>query len=79
MDFNLDKSIVFFDIEATGLNVLKDRIVQIALIKYLPLQQGDVEDTISDISKISKLGYQPLTNIRTGVKNFLDWYLEYHQ
>jgi len=50
-----------------------------ALIKYLPLQQGDVEDTISDITKISTLGYQPLTNIRTGVKNFLDWYLEYHQ
>ena len=31
--FNLDKDIVFFDIESTGLNVLKDRIVQIALIK----------------------------------------------
>jgi len=35
MDFNLEKDIVFFDIEATGLNVLKDRIIQIALIKYL--------------------------------------------
>lgn len=30
----LDKSLVFFDIESTGLNVLKDRILQIALIKY---------------------------------------------
>lgn len=34
MQFNLDKDIVFFDIESTGLNVIKDRIVQIALIKY---------------------------------------------
>ena len=34
--FNLKKAIVFFDIEATGLNVLRDRIVQIALIKYTP-------------------------------------------
>lgn len=34
MDFKLKRDIVFFDIEATGLNVLKDRIVQIALIKY---------------------------------------------
>jgi len=33
-EFNLDKDIVFFDIESTGLNVLKDRIIQIALIKY---------------------------------------------
>ena len=34
IDFNLKRDIVFFDIESTGLNVLKDRIVQIALIKY---------------------------------------------
>ncbi len=32
--FNLDRNIVFFDIESTGLNILQDRIVQIALIKY---------------------------------------------
>lgn len=36
MKFNLKKDIVFFDIEATGLNVIKDRIVQIALIKFSP-------------------------------------------
>ena len=40
---NVEKEIVFFDIESTGLNVLKDRILQIALIKYskdqdLPLE-----------------------------------------
>jgi len=34
IQFNLEKDIVFFDIEATGLNVVKDRIIQIALIKY---------------------------------------------
>jgi DNA polymerase-3 subunit epsilon len=32
--FNLKKDLVFFDIESTGLNVVRDRIVQIALIKY---------------------------------------------
>ncbi len=31
---NIEKDIIFFDIESTGLNVLKDRILQIALIKY---------------------------------------------
>ena len=34
MVFNLDRDLVFFDVEATGLNVIRDRIVQIALIKY---------------------------------------------
>jgi DNA polymerase-3 subunit epsilon len=36
MLFNLKREIVFFDIESTGLNVIRDRIVQIALIKYYP-------------------------------------------
>jgi DNA polymerase III subunit epsilon len=31
---NIEKDIIFFDIESTGLNVLKDRILQIAFIKY---------------------------------------------
>ncbi|MEO1263370.1 MAG: 3'-5' exonuclease [Bacteroidota bacterium] len=34
MKFNLERDLVFFDIESTGLNVMRDRIIQIALIKY---------------------------------------------
>ena len=34
MELNLDKDICFFDLEATGLNVIRDRIVQIAIVKY---------------------------------------------
>jgi len=34
MDFNLKKDLVFFDVEATGLNVIRDRIIQIGLVKY---------------------------------------------
>ncbi len=37
---NLKKDLIFFDIESTGLNVIRDRIVQIALIKY-PADGGD--------------------------------------
>ena len=33
VNFNLERDIVFFDIESTGLNVMQDRIIQIALIK----------------------------------------------
>ncbi len=40
---NLDKDLVFFDIEATGLNVIKDRIVQLAMIKYSPGNSEPVE------------------------------------
>jgi len=43
MKFNLDKNLVFFDIESTGLNVLKDRILQIALIKFTREKEEPVE------------------------------------
>ena len=33
MEINLNRDICFFDLEATGLNVIRDRIVQIAIIK----------------------------------------------
>jgi DNA polymerase-3 subunit epsilon len=34
IELNLTRDLVFFDVETTGLNVLRDRILQIALIKY---------------------------------------------
>ncbi|MFQ5447393.1 MAG: exonuclease domain-containing protein [Saprospiraceae bacterium] len=34
MKFNLKKDLCFFDIESTGLNVIRDRIIQIGVIKY---------------------------------------------
>jgi DNA polymerase-3 subunit epsilon len=34
MNFNLKRDLCFFDIESTGLNVMRDRIMQIAIIKY---------------------------------------------
>ncbi len=36
MTFNLTKPVCFFDLEATGLNVIRDKIVQIAIVKYSP-------------------------------------------
>lgn len=36
MNLNLTKPIVFFDLETTGVNVGKDRIIQIGMIKVLP-------------------------------------------
>ena len=43
MDFNLERDLVFFDLEATGLNVVKDRIVQIAMIRYSKKGKPPVE------------------------------------
>ncbi len=34
MDLQLERDLCFFDLEATGLNVVRDRIMQIAMIKF---------------------------------------------
>ena len=36
MNLKLEKPIVFFDLETTGLKIAKDRIVEIAILKILP-------------------------------------------
>lgn len=41
MELNLSNSIVFFDLETTGINVSKDRIVEIALLKISPSGKED--------------------------------------
>lgn len=43
IQLNIEKDLVFFDVEATGLNVMKDRIIQIALVKYTKNQSEPLE------------------------------------
>lgn len=50
-----------------------------ARINYLPMQPGDVPATVADIAKLQKLGYEPKTNIDTGIKRFVEWYKEYYK
>ena len=50
-----------------------------AIKNYLPIQPGDVIETYADIQNISKLGYAPSTDIKTGVKLLIDWYKSYYR
>jgi UDP-glucuronate 4-epimerase len=45
---------------------------------YLPLQQGDLKETCANIDDLhSYIGFSPSTSIEEGMKNFIQWYLEY--
>ncbi len=44
LNLPLERDLVFFDIEATGLSVVRDRIVQIALIKYFKKEGKAAEE-----------------------------------
>jgi len=43
MELNLKKSIAFFDLETTGIDVGKDRIVEIAILKINPNQSQETK------------------------------------
>lgn len=45
MELNLKNPLIFFDLETTGVNISKDRIVEISLIKVMPNGQ-EVEKTM---------------------------------
>jgi UDP-glucuronate 4-epimerase len=45
----------------------------------LPLQPGDVPDTLADVAALTRdVGYCPSTPVEEGVKRFVEWYLEYY-
>ncbi len=59
---------------------IEESIGKKATINFLPLQNGDVPATWANVDDlVSNLGYKPQTDIRVGVKNFVDWYLSFYQ
>jgi UDP-glucuronate 4-epimerase len=60
--------------------ILEKEIGIEAIKEYLPLQDGDVVATFADIEDLrNDLGYQPLTNIASGLKQFVEWYKEFYR
>ena len=46
--------------------------------EFLPLQPGDVPDTYADVNDLVKdFGYKPSISIEEGIKNFVEWYMEF--
>ena len=44
----------------------------------MPMQMGDVRQTLSDISRLNKTtGYDSKTDVEEGISKFVDWYNEY--
>tara|TARA_B100000787_G_C16169793_1_gene285841 strand:+ start:369 stop:1373 length:1005 start_codon:yes stop_codon:yes gene_type:complete len=58
------------------INQLEKELGTKAIRNYMPMQKGDVKTTMSDTTLIKKLtGYNPKTNYKTGIKEFIKWYL----
>ncbi len=51
-----------------------------ARLSYLPMQPGDVPETMADASSLeAATGFRPKTAIRDGIKAFVHWYRRYYR
>jgi UDP-glucuronate 4-epimerase len=61
------------------IEVLEQCLGKKAQKNLLPMQQGDLPDTWADVEALARdIGYRPATNLETGVKHFVEWYLAYY-
>jgi UDP-glucuronate 4-epimerase len=46
--------------------------------QMMPAQNGDVQSTYADVSKIEALGYKAMTPLAIGIPKFINWFLNYY-
>jgi len=62
------------------IELIEENVGKKAEKNLLPMQPGDVQDTWADTAALTAdVGYQPGTPIEVGVKNFVEWYLEFYK
>jgi UDP-glucuronate 4-epimerase len=62
------------------IEVLEQCLGRKAEMNLLPLQPGDVPDTLADVEPLSRdVGYRANTPVEVGVKLFVDWYRAYYR
>ena len=63
----------------TFIKILEEHLGKKAVRVLAPMQPGDVLTTFADIDHSrERLGFEPATFLKKGLKNFVDWYLKYY-
>jgi len=61
------------------IEIIEERVGKKAEMNLLPLQPGDVPDTVADVDAlVEDFDYCPDTPIEEGVARFVDWYREFY-
>jgi UDP-glucuronate 4-epimerase len=61
------------------IEVLEQCLGKRAQKNLLPMQPGDLPNTWADVKALSReAGYRPSTDLESGVKQFVEWYLGYY-
>jgi len=62
------------------IEVLEQCLGKKAKLDLLPLQAGDVPETVADVSRLqSAVGFRPGTPVETGIERFVEWYRSYYR
>jgi len=60
-------------------HIIEKELGAAASINYLPMQPGDVPETLANIDKSrSELGFEPRVSIEEGLPKLVAWYREYY-
>jgi UDP-glucuronate 4-epimerase len=61
------------------ISTLESCLGQTAIKEYLPLQPGDVPDTLADVDDLAAdFAFSPNTSVQDGVRQFVEWYRDYY-
>ncbi len=61
------------------ISILEELLGKKAIINFKPMQDGDVYKTFANTNKLENLtGFKPKTDLRDGLKAFVDWYKDYY-
>jgi UDP-glucuronate 4-epimerase len=62
------------------IKVLEKCLGRKAVVELLPMQPGDVQATLANVSRLKEAtAFHPNTSVETGVAKFVDWYKDYYQ
>ena len=62
------------------IEVIEQCLGKKAKLELLPLQAGDVPETIADVSRLeAAVGFKPATPIEAGIGRFVEWYRSYYR
>jgi len=60
------------------IDAIEDELGIKAKRKYLPIQPGDVPKTFADVTHLQQeFDYKPETNVKEGIRRFVEWYRAY--
>lgn len=61
------------------IRTIEETLGKKAKMKMLPMQPGDVNASWADVTDLHRdLGYKPVTGVTEGIREFVQWYLDYY-